>query len=83
MYLIIYCPTVKVPFLELNYFKKSDMLSSNTSEMKCEVICTMLFTQMLCAMLFALIFAMLFASYEHPNYYVIVCPLVRLGLTIF
>ena len=50
---------MKVPIFELNYFKKSDILSSNTSEMKYMV---MLFT-----MLFALIFTMLFASYEQPN----------------
>ena len=38
MYLIIYCPTMKVPIFELHYLKKSDILSSNTSEMKYMVI---------------------------------------------
>ena len=58
---------MKVPILELNYLKKSDILSSNTSEMKYMVICAMLFTPMLFMMLLTLIFAMLFASFEQPN----------------
>ena len=55
---------MKVPILELNYLKKSDILSSNTSEMKYMVICAMLFAPML----FAMVFALIFALYEQPNF---------------